>query len=699
MNWYNRGMEQDYDIENWSNPCPKVDCRKNTCKCGLERAVIPSSLGDDSSSSPVAPRNGTYCNTIVVYEANGHVYIYSADGVPTLVDVDASDISDLEERMSNAEGNIGNLDREIDTLSGTVSGLDKDVDDLGGEIDTLSGTVSGLEREIDDLGDLFIYKFDTVADMKASTDLKAGDYAKTAGFYSINDGGSALYRIDNTGTANEMDVIAVGNLYAKLINKTVYLNVKQLGAYGDGVHDDTINIQSALDNSSTVLFPGGTYMINAETSVKPVNGSKLILDNTATLKAITNSVTSYAVISINGVSNVEISGGVIAGERTTHTGATGEWGHCIEIKGASSNISLKHITLKDGWGDGLYINNCSNVESSNLTILNNRRNGISVVSVNGYVSNDDFIKDTNGTDPQFGVDIEPNVATDKIIGVVFNNTHLVDNTKGGIYINLVNLNNTSDEADVTINDMLCENSLGLLVSKSNNVNGIVKVNNPKILKAPRAGISLEGCKFNALFPVYINKPYITCGLSNYTSGRYDSAITSTGTEGSNEGGVIISESIINNVATNNAVYDYYLNRCTGIQIINPVKQSALGKSISAGLGADISLVDPNRVYSQVIDYDAEVGSYVFASYVSNGSSSVSARTKTVKSNSPVGYEFTVSNLSNSALLNVTLQSSYCRTLSNTQGVTIKLAAHALIRLRKIADTEFELISSVGTVTV
>lgn len=86
--WYNVDMEQDFNVKHWSNPCPKYNCRKNNCKCGLRYANIPAVLGDDSADSDVAPKNGNYCNTIVEYEANGHKYIYTSEGVPVLVTED-----------------------------------------------------------------------------------------------------------------------------------------------------------------------------------------------------------------------------------------------------------------------------------------------------------------------------------------------------------------------------------------------------------------------------------------------------------------------------------------------------------------------------------------------------------------------------------------------------------------------------------
>lgn len=78
--WYNVSMEIDMNEKHWSNPCPKYDCRKNNCKCGLKYVNIPLGLSEE-----FAPTKGAYCNAIVEYEDTGAVYIYSKEGIPVLV--------------------------------------------------------------------------------------------------------------------------------------------------------------------------------------------------------------------------------------------------------------------------------------------------------------------------------------------------------------------------------------------------------------------------------------------------------------------------------------------------------------------------------------------------------------------------------------------------------------------------------------
>lgn len=79
-------MEQNFDKLYWDQKtCPKHDCHKETCQCGLKFVSLMANLGDDSEGSSIAPKKGMYCNAIVRYESNGAIYIYSTEGIPVKV--------------------------------------------------------------------------------------------------------------------------------------------------------------------------------------------------------------------------------------------------------------------------------------------------------------------------------------------------------------------------------------------------------------------------------------------------------------------------------------------------------------------------------------------------------------------------------------------------------------------------------------
>ena len=52
------------------------------CPTLFHRVTIPAEIGDDKA---YPPKPGLYRNTLLVYDANKHVYMFSSDGIPTLI--------------------------------------------------------------------------------------------------------------------------------------------------------------------------------------------------------------------------------------------------------------------------------------------------------------------------------------------------------------------------------------------------------------------------------------------------------------------------------------------------------------------------------------------------------------------------------------------------------------------------------------
>ena len=197
-------------------------------------------------------------------------------------------------------------------------------------------------------------------------------------------------------------------------------SVRDYGAFGDGLHDDTAAIQRAIASlpadGGTVFVPAGTYLVDALKSVKLRSYMMLQLDPSAVLKAKPNSSEQYNVVLVDSRTNVEIAGGQIMGERDQHVGTTGEGGHCIRIRG-SQHVTVRDIRLSKGWGDGMtvgpkprYQQNylySQDVAIANIVCTENRRNGLSIGNVLGIQVWDSEFSYTNGTAPQCGIDVEP----------------------------------------------------------------------------------------------------------------------------------------------------------------------------------------------------------------------------------------------------------------------------------------------------
>lgn len=113
--------------------------------------------------------------------------------------------------------------------------------------------------------------FPNINTMKTAENLVDGSLVLTYGFHSLGDGGGAEYRvraITNTDVIDDITLFALNDetLVAEL--NTVSPNVKQLGAYGDGVHDDTTILQYAINNYNDVFIPEGNYLISSELTPK-----------------------------------------------------------------------------------------------------------------------------------------------------------------------------------------------------------------------------------------------------------------------------------------------------------------------------------------------------------------------------------------------------------------------------------------------
>jgi polygalacturonase len=199
-------------------------------------------------------------------------------------------------------------------------------------------------------------------------------------------------------------------------------NVRTRGAYGDGVHDDTTAFQEAINalpsDGGTLYVPAGTYVIDPVRNVRLRSKMHLQLAPDAKLVAKRNDAERAYVLMVYKVSDVEISGGQIVGDRDTHLGTTGEWGHGIMVRG-SARVTIRDMRISKCWGDGVSIGgamvlNAPTIPSDDVVVANivstgNRRQGMSIGRSRNVRVYDSEFSYTSGITPGCGIDIEPDV--------------------------------------------------------------------------------------------------------------------------------------------------------------------------------------------------------------------------------------------------------------------------------------------------
>ena len=170
------------DKRHWEHgPCPKHDCRKDSCKCGLRLISFPAALGDDSKGSPVAPKNGDYCNALVKYESNGHMYVYSTEGVPERLSSNGT--LNFEELLNRPQynGEIMTGETNIPEVPSAVSQLTNDLDfQTGEEVDSTVTSAVATETAARQQADNTLQNSVTTVSNNLSSEVTARQNADTA---------------------------------------------------------------------------------------------------------------------------------------------------------------------------------------------------------------------------------------------------------------------------------------------------------------------------------------------------------------------------------------------------------------------------------------------------------------------------------------------------------------------------------------
>lgn len=286
-----------------------------------------------------------------------------------------------------------------------------------------SGELTDIIAQYLGLAGMFTY--DNVSEMKLAENLTNGSKCTTLGFYSVNDGGGATYKIRTITSDDVVDDKTIISLYnntliAELI-KTEIMNIKQFGALGNGTTDDTLVFDTALNYNkiiyvndtptsykvSHLVIPEGCSLIgetNEKVQIDIEKGTDIIVSkaesNTELKNIKLNSIDenlAWNRFDLNSKTNVLIDNCEFTGFRDTDT--VNAWGilltgsELITIKNSYfSNNSQSDIAIVEGCkniiidscsGSSLHINiepesipyiDCIEIKNSQIAKLDIREN-------------------------------------------------------------------------------------------------------------------------------------------------------------------------------------------------------------------------------------------------------------------------------------------------------------------------------------
>lgn len=295
----------------------------------FRRVTVPATMGDDT----VVPASiGKYSNVLLVYEANNHAYLYSSDGIPTLL------TSDIAREIEGEIRDVAN-DLSIETTQRQNADvtLQQNINAKANSADLATVATSGSYTDLKNkptIGDgtLTIQKNGTSAgtfkaNATSNSNINITVPTKTS---DITNNGS-----DNTSTyveADELATVATSGKYSDLTNKPTV--------------DTTISTSSnnAVANSAISAAINTVVMTDFEVDSNPsattiqLNGAKRnIYSGTTSTKNVTLPVASTTQA---GVMNAATYSAVASNTSNINAILSG----AVAITGISANPSQSDLT-------------------------------------------------------------------------------------------------------------------------------------------------------------------------------------------------------------------------------------------------------------------------------------------------------------------------------------------------------------------
>lgn len=317
----------------------------------------------------------SYLETMTYYEMLLWFTKYLGETIIPALNNNGLAVQELQEKYVELKNYVDSYFENLDVTNEINNKLDEMVED---------GTMEELISEYLQLQT--IYTYDTVTDLKEASNLTNGMFAKTLGYHNYNDGGGAFYKIRTVTVSDNVDEMLIlslndNNIVAELIIENT-ISVNQLGAYGDGTHNDTLIIQKALDTDYNVTFnSNSTYLVSKNSNLnftdndEPcllINKEKNIYGNGAILLVENH---GQGILEVNNCSNVNIQDLILVsqGDQLPLDGTTG--------LGEKGNSSAGYDT-ENIWG----INFNNSYNTSNLTLHGNEGNPWGTFN-DGYIGN------------------------------------------------------------------------------------------------------------------------------------------------------------------------------------------------------------------------------------------------------------------------------------------------------------------------
>ena len=343
----------------------------------FRKVVIPTSMGDETA---VPAAIGKYHNVLLVYEANNHAYLYSSDGIPTLLTSDVA--QDIEEKIDKVAS---------DLQTETTNRQDADTA-LGNRVTAVEGIAATALQPAD-------------IDRVVTADL-AVDPAVSTSTVQLNE--SKVNLASGTTLAESVVLPVASSTQAGVMNSSTYdavtNNTNSINAIMNGAVAITGIAASPSQSDLTTAWQtetGLTTLIN-RASIYDVDNNKVwtYYLNSATWYAASNT-SQVSVSTFTNSSEGTILGSTNAGQVFAESNGTGSVNGWDTLSGTVADHTSKLATIAQGaevnvqanWDEAdassdAYIQNKPTIPTVNNATLTIQKNGSTVQTFTANSSTD-----------------------------------------------------------------------------------------------------------------------------------------------------------------------------------------------------------------------------------------------------------------------------------------------------------------------
>lgn len=391
----------------------------------LRKVVIPVSMGTEEDVPPVI---GKYFNVLLQYEANGHIYLYSSDGIPTAIEANIPQevldrIEDLEIDVDVLETGLAN---ETEAREAADSALSSSINSLSSSLSAeteareqadaaLEGSINNLTADLEEeataretadtaLGG----RIDTVANnlatetanrISADEDLQADIVAEATARQNadtaINEAITAEASTRQTadaGLQSQIDAITASSDVKDIVGTKAELNNYDTSTLGN---NDIIKVlQDESENNATTY-----YRWNATTQQFTLIGE----EGPYYTKSQADTLLNAKQNTLTAGSNVQIVNDTISATDTTYTAGTG-----LALNGTQFSVDTTTVATQSDLTAGLATKQDTLTAGANIQINNNTISAtdttytagtnVSISSGNVISATDTTYSDFTGTD-------------------------------------------------------------------------------------------------------------------------------------------------------------------------------------------------------------------------------------------------------------------------------------------------------------